>query len=105
MTLARFITCIASFNAQAKHAGSLESPVEYGMFDATWSLASDVCNLLSPCRRLAEESFADTNPTSVLTGKSCTAHLRIANRKKLQDSCILTTIMIYYYQETFYKSY
>ncbi|KAE9523603.1 hypothetical protein AGLY_016155, partial [Aphis glycines] len=78
----------ASFNAQAKHAGSLESPVEYGIFDATWSLASDVCNLLRPCRRLAEESLADTSPTSVLAGRSCTAHLRIANRKKLHDSCI-----------------
>lgn len=81
-----FITCKASLNAHARHAGSLESPGEYGMLDATWSRASDVCNLLRPCRRLADESLADTSPTSVLVGKSCTAHLRTASRKKLHDS-------------------
>lgn len=78
---------MASLSAHAKHAGDLESPAEYGMFDATRSLASVFCKLLRSCSRLADESLADTSPTSVLNGKSCTAHLRMASRKKFQDSC------------------
>lgn len=72
---------------QLRQAGVLESPGVYGIFEATRSRVPVLCSGLSPLRRVAVLSFAATSPTSVLPGKSCTAHLRRANRRKLQDSC------------------
>lgn len=72
---------------QLRQAGALESPGVYGIFEATRSRVPVLCNGLSPLRRVAVLSFADTSPTSVLPGKSCTAHLRRAKRRKVQDSC------------------